>query len=201
MVRNNAHGVYFIFKSIELGSTFRVSVPKYPANPNYRIIANQRSRFTHYYFTFAMKYSTPSSCAWARSSRPRPPTNSTATASLNISSIVSASASARTTTRFSRLTTRLPCRPPLKLSPEIIRKRLDYWSFILGPKFSAKERRHFKLSRIYAISEVEYCFNFVFKRNFPIHKLVERSCELGLWRSTAHRSPRSSARPYSATTG
>jgi hypothetical protein len=51
MVRNNAHGVYFIFKSMEVGSTFRISVPKYPAkDPNYRIIANQRSRFTHYYF-------------------------------------------------------------------------------------------------------------------------------------------------------
>jgi hypothetical protein len=29
--------------------------------------------------------------------------------------------------------------------------------------------------------------NFVFKRNFPIHKLFERSCELGLWRLTADK--------------
>jgi len=27
-----------------------------------------------------------------------------------------------------------------KRSAKIIRKRLDYWTFILGPKFSAKER-------------------------------------------------------------
>jgi hypothetical protein len=27
----------------------------------------------------------------------------------------------------------------------------------------------------------------VFKRNFPIHKLFERSCELGLWRLTADK--------------
>jgi len=27
----------------------------------------------------------------------------------------------------------------------------------------------------------------VFKRNFPIHKLFERSCELGSWRLTAHK--------------
>lgn len=27
--------------------------------------------------------------------------------------------------------------------------------------------------------------NFIFKRNFPIHKLFERSCEIGLWRLTA----------------
>ena len=51
MVRKNAYGVYFILKSMELGPTFRISAPKYPTqDPNYRIIAHQRSRFTHYYF-------------------------------------------------------------------------------------------------------------------------------------------------------
>jgi hypothetical protein len=73
------------------------------------------------------------------------------------------------------------------LSPDIIRKRLDYWTLILGPKFSAKERKQLNLSRFYAISQIEYCRNFVFKRNFPIHKLFERSCELGLWRLTADK--------------
>jgi hypothetical protein len=33
------------------GPTFRISMPKYPTkDPNYRILAHQRSRFTHYYF-------------------------------------------------------------------------------------------------------------------------------------------------------
>jgi hypothetical protein len=32
---------------------------------------------------------------------------------------------------------------------------LDYWTFVLGPKFFAKERRQVKLSRTYAISQVE----------------------------------------------
>src|SRR5467141_3965990 len=51
MIRTNRYGVYFIFKSMEQGTTFRISVPKYPtADPNYRILAHQRSRFTHYYF-------------------------------------------------------------------------------------------------------------------------------------------------------
>ena len=77
-----------------------------------------------------------------------------------------------------------------RLSPDIIRKRLDYWTLILGPKFSAKERKqlNLNLSRFYAISQIEYCRNFVFKRNFPIHKLFERSCELGLWRLTADKT-------------
>ena len=51
MEKKNAYGVYFIFKSMEQGRTFRISVPKYPTqDPNYRILAHQRSRFTHYYF-------------------------------------------------------------------------------------------------------------------------------------------------------
>jgi hypothetical protein len=50
MERKDAYGVYFIFKSMEVGPSFRISVPKYPTqDPTYRIIANQRSRFTHYY--------------------------------------------------------------------------------------------------------------------------------------------------------
>ena len=30
LLRKNAYGVYFIFKSMEQGRTFRISVPKYP---------------------------------------------------------------------------------------------------------------------------------------------------------------------------
>ena len=74
-----------------------------------------------------------------------------------------------------------------RLSPEIIRKQLDYWTLILGPKFSKKERGHMNLSRFYAISQIEYCRNFVFRRHFSIHKIFERSCEIGLWRLTANR--------------
>ena len=36
-----AYGVYFIFKSMEQGRTFRISVPKYPTqDPNHRILAH-----------------------------------------------------------------------------------------------------------------------------------------------------------------
>jgi hypothetical protein len=45
-----------------------------------------------------------------------------------------------------------------KLSADIIRKRLDYWTLILGPKFS--ERKQLNLSRFYAIAQIEYCRNF-----------------------------------------
>jgi hypothetical protein len=43
------------------------------------------------------------------------------------------------------------------------------------------------LDRFYAINQIEYCRNFVFKRHFPIHRIFERSCEIGLWRLTANK--------------
>ena len=40
MTKRNAYGVYFVFKSMEQGPTFRVTMPKYPTkDPNHRILA------------------------------------------------------------------------------------------------------------------------------------------------------------------
>jgi hypothetical protein len=51
MERAGQHGVYFILKSMEQDQTFRSMVPRFATtDPNYRIMARQRSRFTHYYF-------------------------------------------------------------------------------------------------------------------------------------------------------
>ena len=51
MERRKRFGVYFIFKSMEQGPTFRSVAPKYPTDdPDYRIIHRNRSRYTHYYF-------------------------------------------------------------------------------------------------------------------------------------------------------
>jgi hypothetical protein len=45
------HGVYCIFTSMEMGSTFTSKMPKFPTeDPNYRIIRRVRSRYLHYYF-------------------------------------------------------------------------------------------------------------------------------------------------------
>jgi hypothetical protein len=74
-----------------------------------------------------------------------------------------------------------------RLSPDIIRKRLDYWTLVLGPKFSKKDRAAIPLRREYSLNQVEYCRNFLFRRNFPIHRIFERSCELGLFRLTADK--------------
>jgi hypothetical protein len=189
MVRTDAYGVYFILKSMEQGPTFRVTVPKYPTkDPNYRILARQRSRFTHYYFYIrdetlgpmvmriasflpfqATYYLNGHSFIEQELNRAQIGFRKNDNAFLAVDDVAALQAAAD------------------RLSPEIIRKRLDYWTLILGPKFSAKERKRLNLSRFYAIAQIEYCRNFVFKRHFPIHKLFERSCELGLWRLTADK--------------
>ena len=189
MVRTNTYGVYFILKSMEQGPTFRVTVPKYPTkDPNYRILARQRSRFTHYYFyirdetlgPMVMRvasflpfqttyYLNGHSFIEQELNRARIGFRKNDNAFLAVDDVAALQAAAD------------------RLSPDIIRKRLDYWTLILGPKFSAKERKRLNLSRFYAIAQIEYCRNFIFKRHFPIHKLFERSCELGLWRLTADK--------------
>ena len=97
-----------------------------------------------------------------------------------------------------------------RLSPEIIRKRLDYWTLVLGPKFSRKDRAAIPRRREYSLNQVEYpartrtpgCRNFLFRRNFPIHKIFERSCELGLFRLTAGKiAPISGVRKHQRIRG
>src|SRR5438105_2776501 len=73
------------------------------------------------------------------------------------------------------------------LSAQLIRPRLDYWTLIVGPKFSKKDRQAVNLGRYYSLQQVEYCRNLIFRHNFPIHKLFERSCDLGLLRLSADR--------------
>jgi hypothetical protein len=67
-------------------------------------------------------------------------------------------------------------------SADLIRKRLDYWTLIVGPKFSQADRQAINLKRHDSIQQVEYCRNLIFRRHFPIHKLFERSCDISLLR-------------------
>jgi len=187
--KQNAYGVYFIFKSMEQGRTFRISMPKFPTkDPNHRILAHQRSRFTHYYFYIRDEVLGPiivrvasffpfHATYWLNGhsfieqelKRRRIHFQKNDNAFLAVDDAAELQAAAD------------------RLSPHIIRKQLNYWTLILGPKFSKRERGQMNLSRFYAIAQIEYCRNFVFKRHFPIHKLFERSCEIGLWRLTANR--------------
>jgi hypothetical protein len=189
MEKRKAFGAYFIFKSMEQGRTFRISVPKYPTqDPNHRILAHQTSRFTHYYFYVrdevlgpivmrvasffpfhATYYLNGHSFMEQELKRNNIGFRKDDNAFLAVDDVAALQAAAD------------------RLSPQIIRKQLDYWTLILGPKFSKKERSQMSLSRFYSITQIEYCRNFIFKRHFPIHKIFERSCEIGLWRLTANR--------------
>jgi len=189
LVHKDGYGVYFIFKSMEQDRTFRISVPKYPTqDPNYRILAHQRSRFTHYYFYIRDEVLGPMvlrvasffpfhATYWLNGhsfieqelNRAHIGFHKSDNAFLAVDDVAALQAAAD------------------RLSPLIIRKQLDYWTFLLGPKFSKKERSQMNLSRFYALAQIEYARNFIFKRHFPIHKIFERSCEIGLWRLTANR--------------
>ena len=189
MKRDRRHGVYFILKSMEQGQTFRSTAPRFPtADPHYRILARQRSRFTHYYFyiedevlgSMAMRvasffpfqttyYLNGHNFIEQELNREKVSFRKNDNAFLAVSDPQALQAAAD------------------RFTPEVVRKRLDYWTLLLGPKFSKRERAQMNLRRFYAVNQAEYCRNFIFKRHFPIHKIFERSCEMGLWRMTASK--------------
>ena len=41
------------------------------------------------------------------------------------------------------------------------------------------------LRRAYSLNQIEFCRNVLFRRQSPIHQIVARSCELGVWHLTA----------------
>jgi len=189
MERRGRHGVYFILKSMEVGTTFRSAVPKYPtADPNYRILARERSRYSHYYFYIRDPVLGPMAlCVGSflpfsityylnghhfiedqlRRAGVQFRKNDNAFLWVADPTALQAAADA--------------------LSAKIIRTRLDYWTLAVGPKFSKQDRLAVNLGRYYSLQQVEYCRNLIFGRNFPIHKLFERSCDLGLLRLSADR--------------
>jgi hypothetical protein len=187
MERRQRFGPYFILKSLEQGPKFGVHVPKYPTDdPNYRIVTRQRSRYTHYYFYIRDEVLGPMIMC-VGSFLPFQTTYY-----LNGHSFIAGELQ-RQGVRFRKddnaflSTADLPALQAAadQLSPEIIHNRLDYWTLVLGPKFSKKDRTAIKLRRAYSLNQVEYCRNFIFRRHFPIHKIFERSCELGVFRLTA----------------
>jgi hypothetical protein len=189
MERRHQFGVYFILKSMELGPSFRSAVPRFPVDdPHYRILARQRSRYTHYYFyirdeglgpillcvgsflPFSITYYLNGHHFIERElERAGVQFRKDDNAFLWVADQNALQAAAD------------------RLSPQVIRKQLDHWTWVVGPKFSQKDREAINLSRHYSLQQIEYCRNFIFRRNFPIHKLFERSCDLGLFRFTADK--------------
>jgi hypothetical protein len=189
MERRDRYGVYFILKSMEVGTNFRVTMPKYPtADPDYRIVSRQRSRYSHYYFYIRDQVLGPIALC-VGSFLPF-----SITYYLNGHHVIEQQLR-RAGVQFRKNDNAFlwVANPQAlqaaadALSAQLIRPRLDYWTLIVGPKFSKKDRQAINLGRYYSLQQVEDCRNLIFRRNFPIHKLFERSCDLGLLRLSADR--------------
>jgi len=184
MERRNRFGVYFILKSMEVGPSFRSSAPKFLAqDPDYRIIGRQRCRYTHYYFYIRDEVLGPMSLC-VGSFLPFQ-----ITYYLNGHHYIERELLRRHVDFRKNDNAFLAVADPAalqtaadRLTDDVIRQRLDYWTWIVGPKFSQADRQAINLKRHYSIQQVEYCRNLIFRRNFPIHKLFERSCDIGLLR-------------------
>jgi hypothetical protein len=188
--RAQRFGVYYILMSMEQGRSFRsIQLRHATKDPNYRMIRPQFLHYRHYYFHI---YDPVLGAMALRAASFIP---FTVCAYINGHEFTAR-----------RLQTQKLCfqqrdnaftavddpkalqRAANALSAKIIRQRLNYWAFTLGPKFSVKQRLACKgLGRSWAIQQLEYCCNVVFKRNWPIRHIFERSCELSLYSFTADR--------------
>lgn len=74
-----------------------------------------------------------------------------------------------------------------RLSPVLIRSRLDYWALRLAPSFSKTKRYLTPIQYEYSMSQIEYALDIVFKRHTCVKDMFDRACELGLLLSTADR--------------
>jgi hypothetical protein len=189
MEREDRHGVYFIIPSLEMGRTFGSRLPKYPTDdPNYRIIWSRRSRHLHYYFYIRDPVLGPLAMCVSTYL----PFQSTY--SLNGHHFIEFELRRQGVAFRKNDNAFLSTSDPKalqaaadQLSADLIEKQLNHWSWLLGPKFSEKDRQAVNLRRAYSLNQIEYCRNFIFKRHFPIHKIFERSCEMSLFRLAADK--------------
>jgi len=193
MIRANHFGVYYILQSMEQGWTFRSIDPKFETkDPNFQILRKHKSRFTHYYFYILDEIAGPMILR-VGSFLPFQ-----VTAYLNGHNFIERELR-RQKIHFTKQDNRFVCvqdpqalqKAADRLDGKTLQNRIDYWAFILGPKFSPRERLACAgLHRVYAAMQVEYCRNFIFKRSWPLRSIFQRSCELGLYLLTADRIAR-----------
>lgn len=158
MEKKGLFGVYFIFKSMEQGASFRSTAPRYPvADPNYRILTPVRSRFTHYYFYLRDEELGPMIMRVA-SLYPFQTTYY-----LNGHSFIERELLRQSISFRKNDNAFLGVEAPAVLqaaadclSPEILCRRLNHWTLALGPKFSRRERQAMNLNRFYALAQVDF---------------------------------------------
>jgi hypothetical protein len=189
-LQEGTFGVYYIIKSREQGWTFRILQPKFAsADPNYQLVRKQRSLYTHYYFYIVDAVAGPMVLR-VGSFLPF-----SVTAYLNGHNFIERELVGQGIKFVKEDNRFVSVADPVKLQAvadrldgRTLQQRIDYWTFIVAPKFSAKERTACGgLHRLYVMEQIEYCRNFIFKRSWPIRSIFQRSCELGLYLLTAER--------------
>jgi hypothetical protein len=179
LVKKNDYGVYFMFKSMEQGRTFRIRSrnipPRTPTTASWRTNAAVSPITT----------STSGMRCWARWCCEWPPSFPFhVTYWLNGHSFIEQELQ-RTHIGFHKNDNAFLAVDDVaalqaaadRLSPQLIRKQLDYWTFLLGPKFSKKERAQMNLSRFYALAQA----------TFPFTRSSSAAAKSAWWRLTANR--------------
>ena len=189
-LREGRFGVYYIMKSREQGWTFRILQPKFAsADPNYQLVRKTRSLYTHYYFYIVDAVAGPMVLR-VGSFLPF-----SVTAYLNGHNFIERALRGQGIQFVKDDNRFISVADPVKLQAaadrldgKTLQQRIDYWTLIVAPKFSAKERAACGgLHRLYVMEQIEYSRNFIFKRSWPIRSIFQRSCELGLYLLTADR--------------
>lgn len=183
MERAGQYGVYFIFQASEQGWTYRPgrTPVRPPDGTDYPILHQHRSRYRFYYFylrdevlgpmvvrvgtfiPFEASYDLNGHRSMAQELRRQGVSfRQDDNAFLSVEDVAQLQAVAD------------------GWSGEVIAKRLEHWTFLLGPKFTVEDRRGAILERSYYLPQVEYSRHFIFRRHRPIRDRFERSCELGL---------------------
>ena len=172
-------GVYYIFKTKENESTYRVSRPNKKDCDSDNYLSKTRKPYTQYYFYIHDKILGNMSIRVA-SYLPFK-----VTAYLNAHSYIErylknikgkkAIYKKRDNAFLNIKDTDLLFEAKENFTPELIKERLDYWLEILSPDLAK-----LPLSYSYFIDQIEYSRNFIFKGHFFIRELFNRSCELSM---------------------
>jgi hypothetical protein len=173
MEKAGRFGVYFIFQAMEQGWTYRPGRKPVvgPDGSEYPILHKHRSRYRFYYFYLRDEALGPmlvrmgtfipfEASYWVNGH-----------SYIERELLREGVAFRKDDNAFVRVEQVARLQAADRLSGDVIRKRLEHWTFVLGPKFSKADRRAANLERSYFVHQVEYCRNFIFRRNHPIRKI------------------------------
>ena len=177
--KKNKFGVYYILKSKENESSFRVVRPNRKECDADNFLAKTRKPYTHYYF-YIHDQTLGNMCIRVASYLPFK-----ITIYLNEHSYIERFIKNKFGKRglykkrdnaFINIKDfKLLLEAKEAFTPDLIRERIDYWLEKIGPKLEKHPMRY-----DYFIDQIEYCRNFIFKSHSYLNELFKRSCELSL---------------------